>query len=77
MVAMRVWVKCMKSKAKSTVPKAHSQVLRKACHSRKYSAGSMSTPKSVPTQRQPKGFMPKRRIPREIRYLPRGGWVFS
>ena len=37
----------------------------------------MSTPKRVPMNRQPKGVMPKRRMPRLMVSLPRGGWETS
>ena len=77
MVAMRVWVKCMKSKAKSRVPAVHSRVRPNSCLSRWYSTGSISTPNSAPMNRQPKGFIPKIRMPKEMMSLPRVGWVFS
>ena len=46
-------------------------------YKRQYMSGSMRTPRSVPIKRQPKGFMPKRQMPRERMSLPRGGWDIS
>ncbi len=77
MVAIRVWVKCMKSKANISVPRAHSHVFPNRSLQRTYSAGSISTPNRVPMNRQPKGFMPNTRIPKEMICFPKGGWVFS
>ena len=77
MVAMRVWVKCIKSKANSTMPAKARRVRPKSCLSRWYSTGSISTPNSAPMNRQPKGFIPKIRMPKEMMSLPRVGWVFS
>ena len=44
---------------------------------RQYIAGSMSMPARLPIKRQPKGFMPKMRIPSDIIALPSGGCVHS
>ena len=59
MVAMRVCAKCMKSAAKTTVPSAGTALPPKSRLRSRYITGSISTPKSVPEKRQPKGVMPK------------------
>ena len=77
MVAMRVWVKCMQSKAqRPAVTKAKSVRLRMRL-ANTYMRGTMATPNRAPMIRQPKGFMPKIRMPRAMMSLPRGGWVHS
>ena len=76
-MAIRVCTKCMKSKAKMIVAQAVIALERVRRLRNTYSMGSISTPKSVPMKRQPKGVMPKRRMPMPIISLPRGGWVIS
>ena len=51
MVAMRVWVKCINSKAKITVPHMATLVLPNNCLIRIYRGISISTPKKVPMNR--------------------------
>ena len=77
MVAMRVCTKCMKSAAKTRVPSAGTAPPPYSFFKNAYISGSISTPKSVPVKRQPKGVMPKSRMPRPIRILPSGGWLIS
>ena len=77
MVAMRVWTKCMKSVAISAVQAAGTVLPPKSFLARIYSSGSISTPKSVPEKRQPKGVMPKSATPRPMIVLPSGGCVIS
>ena len=77
MVAMRVWTKCMKSKASSQQPRVDNGVLRVIRLQNTYMTGHMAMPNRVPTMRQPKGFMPKIRMPSPMSSLPSGGWVFS
>ncbi len=77
MVAMRVWVKCMKSKANITVPQTGTAVPPNMFFKRIYRKGSISAPKRVPMKRQPKGVIPKARMPRAMISLPRGGWDIS
>ena len=67
----------MKSKAKITVPQMLILVEPLMRFMKSYSIGSMSRPKSVPMKRQPKGVMPKMRMPMPIMSLPRGGCVIS
>jgi len=77
MVAMRVWTKCMKSKAKMIAAQAVIALERVRRLRNTYSMGSISTPKSVPMKRQPKGVMPKMRMPMPMMSLPSGGCVIS
>ena len=77
MVAMRVWVKCMESSARSSMARQETLVEAPSCLARRYITGSINTPISAPMNRQPKGVMPKRRMPTIISTLPRGGWVHS
>ena len=74
---MRVCTKCMKSKANTVLPAAATARYPNILFSSRYSSGSISTPRSVPMNRQPKGVMPNSRMPRERMALPRGGWVIS
>ena len=76
-VAMRVCVKCMKSAASSTAQQPGTKRPPKSLRAKTHSSGSISTPKSVPMKRQPKGVTPKSRIPTPIRSLPSGGWLIS
>ena len=77
MVASRVWVRCMKSAASSTVPQVAMEVRPNMFLRNTYSRGSIPTPNRVPMNRQPKGVMPNRRIPTPMISLPRGGWEIS
>ena len=43
----------------------------------KYTIGTITTPNSVPTKRQPNGVIPNNAIPMPIRTLPSGGCVHS
>ena len=77
MVAMRVWTRCMKSKVNSAAPHKATGVLPNRFFKNTYSTGTISTPKSVPINRQPKGTMPNTMMPRDRMSLPRGGWDTS
>ena len=67
----------MKSKANSTVPQKARAVRPKRFFRNTYRMGSISTPNSVPMNRQPKGVMPNSWMPRDMISLPRGGWDTS
>ena len=73
----RVCAKCMKSNVIKNVPRKANGVLRNSSLQRKYIAGTIKTPASVPAKRQPNGVMPKSAIDQEMNTLPSGGWVFS
>ena len=77
MVAKRGWTKCMKSKANTVLPQAAAGRYPNMRFKSRYSAGSISTPNSVPMNRQPKGVMPNSRMPTDKMALPKGGWVIS
>ena len=77
MVAMRVWVKCMKSNVIKNVPRKANGVLRNSSLQRKYIAGTIKTPASVPAKRQPNGVMPNREMPMAMMSLPSGGCDIS
>ena len=77
MVAILVWVKCMKSKANNTQARAADRLSFVSRLANRYTAGTMRIPKKVPAMRQPKGFMPNKATPAAMKILPMGGWVFS
>jgi len=77
MVAIRERANCMQSKAIKMVTAAAARVFWKRVFPKAYITGNIRIPKTADIKRQPKGFMPKRRIPQEIIVLPRGGWVVS
>ena len=77
MVAMRVCTKCMKSVAKTIVPHTAARRLPNIFLINTYITGSISTPKSVPEKRQPKGLMPNSAIPAERMIFPSGGCEIS
>ena len=76
-VEILVCTKCMKSEAKTTVPAAGTAFPPKSFFRNTYIIGSISTPKSVPLKRQPKGVIPNSAIPTEMISFPNGGWVIS
>ncbi len=76
-VAILVWVKCMKSKANSMQARAAGRVSLAIRLANRYTTGTMAMPKSAPMMRQPKGFMPKSATPMAMKIFPMGGWVFS
>ena len=67
----------MKSAARTKEAQTGTALPPKSFFAKTYTIGSISTPKSVPIKRQPKGVRPKREIPMEIISLPRGGWDIS
>ena len=73
MVAMRVWVKCIRSRAMNSAAAgpAHERLL--SILPSRYIPGSISTPARAPAKRQPKGVMPKMAMAQLIITLPRGG----
>ena len=77
MVAMRVWVKCMKSKANSPAASKAYSLLPNSRLANRYRIGTMPMPNRVPTIRQPKAFIPKTAMPAIMKIFPRGGWEFS
>ena len=77
MVAMRVWVKCIRSKAISSAAAMPPHQRFANSLPSKYMPGSISTPASAPANRQPKGVMPKMAMHQLMNTLPNGGWVVS
>ena len=76
-VAMRVCTKCMPSSAISAQSIVAQVRFLNSSRPKKYIAGSISTPASVPAKRQAKGVMPISDTHQAIISLPSGGWVHS
>ena len=73
MVAMRLWVKRIKSSPSSTAAKAAQRGVRVSRRTSRYITGTINTPTRVPKNRQPKAVMPKMAMPSAIKFLPMGG----
>ena len=77
MVARRVCVKCIKSKVNNTHASTASHLFLNILFANIYTTGTITTPKSVPINRQPNGTIPNISMPIPISTLPSGGWVVS
>ena len=76
-VAICVWVRCIQSSDIRIAAIEAMDVFFVSCFPRRYIPGIIRIPARAPANRQPKGVMPNRAIPRPMMSLPRGGCVIS
>ncbi|MNZ57011.1 hypothetical protein D3C78_749760 [compost metagenome] len=76
-VAMRVWVKCMKSAASKVAASPPYKLLPSSLLPNRYISGIIAMPSNVPAILQPNGFSPNNWMPSAMMIFPSGGCVFS
>ena len=73
MVAIRDWVKCIKSNAKRNVPTKLMRGFLNICFKSSYKIGNIKIPKTTPATLHPNGFIPNIAIPTDMISFPKTG----